>query len=90
MSESGILDFKPRARGMVIGSIPWLARIADKARAKMEGRIGDYIYPCPADQRFLQDVQMTEEEFTQLVASCANDDELIEKMKAHLAEKSEP
>ena len=90
MSESLNLDFKPRARGMIIGDIPWLARIADKARAKLEDRIGDYIYPCPADQRFLEEVKMAAEDFTRLVASCADDDELIEKMKAHLAEKSEP
>lgn len=88
MSESQVLDFKPRARGMVIGDIPWLARIADKARAKLAGRIGDYIYPCPADQRFLQDVEMSAEAFTELVAQCADDDELIEKMKAHLEKKS--
>jgi hypothetical protein len=86
MSESQILDFKPRARGMVIGGIPWLARIADKARAKLAGRIGDYIYPCPADQRFLQDVEMSAEAFTEMVGQCADDDELIEKMKAHLDE----
>ena len=88
MSESQILDFKPRARGMVIGNIPWLARIADKARAKLAGRIGDYVYPCPADQKFLQDVEMSAEVFTEMVAACADDDELIEKMKAHLEKKS--
>ena len=87
MSESQILDFKPRARGMVIGDIPWLARIADKARAKLAGRIGDYVYPCPADQSFLRDVEMSAEVFTEMVAGCADDDELIEKMKAHLEKK---
>ena len=45
MNESQLLDFKPRARGMIIGDIHWLARIADKVRAKLEGRIGDYVYP---------------------------------------------
>lgn len=87
MDDNATLDFKPRARGMVIGDIPWLARITDKARAKLEGRIGDYIYPCPADARFLQDVQLEEAEFTEMVRSCDTDDEVIEKMKAHLAAK---
>jgi len=89
MSESQVLDFKPRARGLVIGSIPWLARISDKVRAKLAGRIGDYVYPCPADQRFLQEVQLSAEEFTEMVVSCAADDELVAKMKAHLAQKAE-
>ena len=79
MSDSGSFDFKPRARGTIIGGIPWLARISDKARAKQTDRIGAYIYPCPADQRFLQDVEMTAEEFTDL-----------EKMKAHLEAKGKP
>jgi len=39
------LDWKPRHRDLVIGGIPWLARITDKARAKLNGTIGDYIYP---------------------------------------------
>ena len=45
MSEWNTLDFKPRARGMIIGDIPWLARIADKARAHQQNRIGDYVFP---------------------------------------------
>ena len=39
------LDWKPRHRDIVIGNIPWLARITDKARAKIEGALGDYVYP---------------------------------------------
>ena len=45
MSEWNSLDFKPRARGMIIGEIPWLARIADKSRAHQQQRIGDYVFP---------------------------------------------
>jgi hypothetical protein len=45
MNEQQILDFKPRARGMLIGDIAWLARISDKVRAKLAGRIGDYVFP---------------------------------------------
>lgn len=87
MSDSASLDFKPRARGMIIGGIAWLARITDKARAKNGDRIGAYVYPCPADQRFLEGVQMTDTEFTELVAACADDDEVIERMQAHLRAK---
>lgn len=87
MSDSQSFDFKPRARGLVIGNIPWLARITDKARATDEGRIGAYIYPCPADQRFLQKVQMSADEFTRLVAECEDDDGVIARMKVHLKEK---
>ena len=87
MSERECFDFKPRARSLIIGSIPWLARISDKARASLAGRIGAYIYPCPADQAFLESVQMSAEAFTELVSSCLDDDAVVEKMKAHLAAK---
>ncbi|MCC7261740.1 MAG: DUF5069 domain-containing protein [Candidatus Latescibacteria bacterium] len=87
MKEEQTLDFKPRARGLVIGNIPWLARATDKARAFAEGRIGDYIYPCPADQAFLREMQLSAEEFTALVTASADDDEVIKRMKAHLAQK---
>jgi hypothetical protein len=39
------LDWKPRHRDIIIGDYGWLARIADKARAKLNGTIGEYIYP---------------------------------------------
>ena len=39
------LDWKPRHRDMIIGGIPWLARISDKANAQLQGIIGEYIYP---------------------------------------------
>ncbi len=29
----------------MIGGVPWLPRISDKARAFLRGTIGDYIYP---------------------------------------------
>lgn len=87
MKEEQTLDFKPRARGLVIGNIPWLARAADKARAFAEGRIGDYIYPCPADQAFLREMQISAEDFSALVLASADDEEVIERMKAHLAKR---
>ena len=89
MSESRTLDFKPRARSMVIGDIPWLARIADKARAHLSGRLGDYIYPCPADQSFLREVGLSAEEFTRMMEETTNDDELIARMKEHLQTRAD-
>ncbi|MDA0746609.1 MAG: DUF5069 domain-containing protein [bacterium] len=42
---SSAVEFRPRARSLVMGGVPWLPRITDKARAKLRGNIGDYIYP---------------------------------------------
>lgn len=38
-------EWRPRSRDVVIGDVPWLARMADKAKAKAEGTIGEYIFP---------------------------------------------
>mgnify|MGYP001043547401 CR=1 FL=1 len=84
MSDSRVLDFRPRARSLVIGDIVWLARIADKARAHLAGRIGDYIYPCPADQSFLREVGLTADAFTRMVTEAADDAQLVERLRAHL------
>ena len=42
---SSAVDFRPRGRPLAMGGIRWLPRITDKARAKLRGSIGDYIYP---------------------------------------------
>lgn len=38
-------EWQPRARDVVIAGVPWLGRMTDKARAKADGTIGEYIYP---------------------------------------------
>ncbi len=74
------LDWKPRGRDLVIGGIPWLARITDKARASLNGTIGDYIYPCPADQAFLDEHKIAAEKFTKMVKENPTDDSMIKRM----------
>lgn len=70
-------EWKPRGRDVVIGGVPWLARVADKARAKADGTIGEYIYPCPIDQRFLKEAGISPEDFIEIATSAQNDDELV-------------
>ena len=43
----------PRSLREQLGGYVHLARMIDKCRAKLAGTIGDYIYPCPLDQRLL-------------------------------------
>ena len=75
------LDWKPRHRDMVIGNIPWLARITDKARAKLNGTIGDYIYPWPADKKFLEEHKMSADKFISVVKKNPSDDDMIAAMR---------
>ncbi len=78
---SAAVDFRPRSRHLAMGGVPWLPRITDKARAKLQGTIGDYIYPCPADRKFLERLGISAEQFTEIIASCTTDEEVIERVK---------
>jgi len=75
------MEWKPRGRDVVLGGIPWLARVTDKARAKADGTIGEYIYPCPIDRRFLQEAGLSAEDFIQLATAAKSDEELVSAFK---------
>lgn len=78
-------EWKPRSRSLVIGGLPWLARMTDKARAKAEGTIGDYIYPCPLDQRVLAELGLSADEFTAIVTEHETDTAVVGAVKDRLA-----
>jgi hypothetical protein len=44
-----------------------LARMIDKCRAVLAGTEGEYIYPCPMDERLMQFAGITAEQFTAAV-----------------------
>jgi hypothetical protein len=44
----------PRRGRDLLGGYAWLARLADKARAKHAGTDGDYVAYCPLSTGFLQ------------------------------------
>jgi hypothetical protein len=65
-----------------------LARMIDKCRAVLAGNEGEYIYPCPMDDRLMEFAGITADQFTAAVKSNPSDD-LVEKwftrtVKAHL------
>ncbi|NMB38017.1 MAG: DUF5069 domain-containing protein [Firmicutes bacterium] len=74
------MGFKPRDGNQVIAGIPWLARMIDKARAKAEGRLGDYIYPCVRDQRLLAELGLTAEKFSRIVVESDDDRAVINRI----------
>lgn len=54
-----------------------LPRMIDKCRAVLAGTPGDYIYPCPLDERLLAFAGLTEQQFTAAVSS-RSDDQIAE------------
>lgn len=50
-----------------------LARMIDKCRAVLAGTEGEYIYPCPLDERLLEFVGITCDQFTSAVRTHPTD-----------------
>ncbi len=55
-------DFPRRGREK-LGEFNWLARVFDKARAKRDDTIFDYIYPCPIDKGVFERWGITPDQF---------------------------
>lgn len=55
-----------------------LARMIDKCRAVLAGTEGEYIYPCPMDERLLEYAGITAEQFTAAVKTNVTDDGVAE------------
>jgi len=58
----------PRSPHERLGGYLHLARMIDKARAMRAGTIGEYIYPCPLDERLLQFLEISANRFLEAVA----------------------
>lgn len=54
-----------------------LARMIDKCRATLAGTEGEYIYPCPMDDRLLEFAGITSEQFTAAVKANPSDEAMV-------------
>ena len=64
--ESGLRTL-PRNGRELVGGLPWLGRMIDKARMINAGSIGDYEFPCGMDMELLNHLKISPEEFIDLV-----------------------
>ena len=67
----------PRSVREKLGGYIHLARMIDKCRAKLAGTLGEYIYPCPMDQRLLDFARISGDAFLDAVDS-RTDDEVLQ------------
>lgn len=74
---------EPRSGAIVLGGIPWLARMIDKARLEAAGTIDtfDLDYPCPMDQGLLAKLGMDGKTFQKIAVNSPNDDAILEALK---------
>lgn len=57
----------PRSPRETLAGYAHLPRMIDKCRAKLAGTIGDYVYPCPMDQRLLDFMGVSADQLTAVV-----------------------
>jgi hypothetical protein len=72
----------PRSPKERLGGYAHLARMIDKARAKADGLLGEYIYPCPLDQTLLDFLGISGDDFYTAVQG-RDDREILSWLKAN-------
>jgi hypothetical protein len=77
----------PRSMRFQLAGYAHLARMIDKCRAILAGTEGEYIYPCPMDDRLLEFAGITNEQFTAAVKANRADEGVVtwfgKKAKPH-------
>jgi hypothetical protein len=64
----------PRSMRVKMEGYVHLARMIDKCRAVLAGTEGEYIYPCPMDDRLMEFAEITADQFTTAVKANPSDD----------------
>jgi len=78
-------DFPRRGRDK-IGEFYWLARVFDKARAKRDDTIFDYIYPCPLDKGVMERWGITPAQFDEALKTIDTDEEIHAWLSARVSD----
>ncbi|MBS0180987.1 MAG: DUF5069 domain-containing protein [Nitrospira sp.] len=69
-------DF-PRSMRFKLAGYAHLARMIDKCRAALARTEGEYIYPCPIDERLMEFVGITSDQFTAAVQANSTDEGVV-------------
>ena len=75
----------PRSMRVSLVGYVHLARMIDKCRAVLAGTQGEYIYPCPLDERLLEFAGLTADQFTEAVKSNGTDEAIAKWFRQHAA-----
>ena len=67
----------PRSMKVKLAGYAHLARMIDKCRAVLTGTEGEYIYPCPMDDRLLEFAKITSDQFTAAVKANPTDEGVL-------------
>jgi hypothetical protein len=73
----------PRSPRNRLGDYALMARMIDKGRADLEGTVGEYHYACPLDQMLFEFKGVKADEVKKLLASGADDEQVVSWFDAH-------
>jgi hypothetical protein len=76
-------DFPRRGREK-LGDYYWLARVFDKARARRDDTIFDYIYPCPLDKGVFERWGITPAQFDEALKTIDTDAGILAWVEARV------
>jgi hypothetical protein len=80
----------PRSPRVKLGGFVHLPRLLDKARAAAAGKLGEYVFPCPLDQRFFAFVGVSAETFAAEIAQGRSDTQMLAWVLAHAKPARQP
>lgn len=89
-SQPDLTRHPPRSPRVRLGGFVHLPRLLDKSRAVVAGRQGDYIFPCPLDERFFAFTGLSAEAFLAEVKAGRSDTEMLAWVREHLSPKRLP
>ena len=85
---SDLTQRPPRSPRVRLGGYVILPRMLDKGRAAVAGKLGEYKYACPLDQRFLEFVGIDPVALQKELAAGKGDGEILEWISAHAKNRS--
>jgi hypothetical protein len=76
---------EPRPADQELGGLQGGARVLDKCRATLLGVQGDFQFGCPFDRSFARNAGISLDDFREMVATGASDDEVADwlRLRAH-------
>lgn len=90
LSTPDLTQHPPRSPRVKLGGFVHLPRLLDKARAAAAGKLGEFIYPCPLDNRFFAFTGLNPDALLAEAKSGKSDTEMLAWVMANLSPKRQP
>ena len=85
-----LTQFPPRSPRVRLRGYVIVPRLLDKGRAALAGKLGEYHYNCPLDQRFFNFVGINPDRLKEQLAAGLGDREIVTWIEANAAHKHAP